>query len=442
MTGSAYRLSLGLLVLLCGSGCSLWQSGKELVFEDQPTVDPAVANRPLGPRTIQERYPFVRFISHPDRTITGVVTVPTGEGDKVVNQLKALCRMDDGAEPPPSADGKSAPINPKLYSQSAGGGVFSAGGIATAKWDGKPGAWVPIEDLVLITGSEVEIEEVLGALDLWYNASPQIEIQATVFDVTNSDLFERGIVQADGQPILEKVDSSTFFKALGGSFPAPSNPGFGAGKGAAGLGGVFRVGFLDSNFQMDAYLQFLKQEGVVDIVASPRVVTRNGVPALIISAETIPFLAPGGVNLGGATNYTVAYKDVGVTLNVIPFLIGSDTLHLVINAEISRLGRDVVIGLDVNSNAITVPSTSRRTATTEVIVRSGTRVVIGGMKLRERRQQTSKIPILGDIPLLGWLFSNESKDTQETTIYFVIEPTVKPVPTIEKIGDIFDPFAK
>jgi hypothetical protein len=424
--------------MLACPACSLWERGKGLVFEEAPPAaletDPASAL----PKTLPERYPYVRFLPHADGTWTALVTVPSGAGAKILARLKSLCTMDDATEPAGGGD------NPKLRLETGGGGVFLTD--ATKKpWEvATPGAnWKDIEDLVLITGLETEVVEVLDAMDLWYNASPQIEIQAAVIDVTNNELFERGIIQADGQPILEKVSSDTFIRALGGAFPSGSNPGFGAGKGASGLGGVFRLGFVNADFELDAYLQFLQQEGVLEITTQPSVVTRNGVAALLKATEDVPFLQPtGNINLAGAVNYAIVNKSVGVTLNVVPFLVGGDTLHLVINAEVSRLGRDFVVGVDANNNSITVPSTTQRTASTEVLVRSGQRVIFGGLRLEEERTQESKIPFLGDIPLIGWLFSNDESVAQETTIYFIIEPTVKPVPTIERIGDIFDPFAK
>lgn len=435
-------LALAVPLLLVGTSCSLWDSSKGLIFEEETPVEPELG-APSAPRTLPERHPFVRFIARADGTWTAIATIPAGAGAKILTRLKALCSMDDATEPRDEA-GILDPNgqNPKLWFEDGGGGVYLAD--ATKKpWETPIGAaWKPVEDLIVITGDEFEVEEVLFALDLWYNSAPQIEIQATVFDVTDTDLFERGIIQADGQPILEKGGSNVFFRALGGNFPSEGNPGFGAGKGTAGLGGVFRVGFIDADFELDAYLQFLKREGVVDIVSQPSVVTRNGVAALLDATERIPYLKPGSVNLGGTVTYNIDYNPAGVRLNVIPFLVGSDTLHLVINAEVSRLGRDFVVGLDANNNALIVPSTTARIASTEVMVRSGQTVVIGGLKLKETRKARAKIPILGDVPLIGWLFSNDSEETQETEIYFVITPIVKPVATIEPIGDIFDPFLK
>lgn len=423
--------------------CSLWESGKGLVFEEEPAAPADDSALSALPKALPERFPFIRFIAHADGSWTAVATVPAGAGAKILTRLQALCTMDDAGEPALGPDG-AAPagaVNSKLWLEEGGGGVYLADATAKPWATTTTAAWKPVEDLILAQGTESEIEEVLNALDLWYNASPQIEIQASVFDVTNNDLFERGVIQADGQPILEKTSTNTFLRALGGNFPSSGNPGFGAGKGSAGLGGVFRVGFIDSDFELDAYLQFLKQEGVVEIVASPSVVTRNGVAAVLDVTEQIPFLRPAtSFSFASATSYAIDFKSAGVKLNVIPFLVGRDTLHLVINAEVSRLGRDFVVGVDSNNNSIKVPSTTTRNASTEVLVRSGQTVVIGGMKLKEIRTTKSKIPFLGDAPLIGWLFSNTSESTQDTEIYFMITPIVKPVPTIEPIGDVFDPF--
>lgn len=419
------------------------EKGKGLVLEPETAPDATPASN--APRTIQERYPFVRFIEHTGGTFTAIITVPTGSGKTLLARLKELVTMDDGYEPAPPPAGEPPRNNPKLWAEDGAGGLYVSD--ATSKpWgtggSGPASSWKPLEDLILVKGTEAEIDEVLDALDLWYNASPQIEIRANVIDITNTDLFERGISQADGKPLLDNTDSGAFVSALGGNFPSNSSPGFGAGKGAAGLGGVFRLGFIDANFKLDAYLQLLEQEGYLDIVSSPSIVTRNGVPALLESTEEVPFLNPGTIAIGGVQTYTVSNKSIGVKLNVVPFLVGKDTIHLVINAEVSRLGRDFVVGLDSGNNPIVVPGTSKRTATTEVLVRSGQRVVIGGLRISEERKSESRIPILGQIPLIGWLFSNESNDISKTDVYFIIEPIVKPVPTIQKIGDIFDPFAK
>ena len=131
-------------------------------------------------------------------------------------------------------------------------------------------------------------------------------------------------------------------------------------------------------------------------------------------------------------------------MHVTPFLIGADTIHLVINVEISRLGQDFVLGVDGEDNQILAPSLNTRKASTEVYVRNGTHVIIGGLRLTEQREIESKIPIIGSIPGIGWLFSSRTTEDVETTVTFMFTPTIKDRPTIGRfgVGDYFDPFDK
>ncbi len=439
--------------------------GCSLVWEEEPAAETTAAAEAGGeagetapadlpPLTLPERYQLIRFLAHEDGTYTAILTVPNGKGAEAVNHLQRLVphlRTPAQLEPPPPAEGQPAPPAPVVGRDVSSVEVVQGGGTAflsalhpgnTAK--AVVGSMDPVEDLLLVRGNDDQIEDVLEALDVWYNAAPQIEIQAAVFEVTNNDLFERGVVQADGKPILQQGSPNVFLKSLGGQFPTAGNPNFvqnvpqsGAGP---GLGGVFKIGFVDSDFELNAYLQFLQQNGVVDIISQPRVVTRNGIPAILSSTEKIPFLNPNSVTFSGTTTFNIQYNDIGVTLNVVPFLIGADTVHLVIQAEVSRLGREFVVGTDGVGNPISVPSTTKRSATTDVFVRSGQKVVIGGLRVEESRISESKVPLLGDLPLLGWLFSNKSEQEIGADIYFVITPVVKPVPTIDPIGDVFSPF--
>jgi type II secretory pathway component GspD/PulD (secretin) len=125
---------------------------------------------------------------------------------------------------------------------------------------------------------------------------------------------------------------------------------------------------------------------------------------------------------------------------VTPFLVGVDTIHLVIDIEVSRLGQDFVIGTDGNNQQIIAPSLNTRKASTEVYVRNGSTVIIGGLKLIETRVSESRIPLLGDLPLLGFLFSSRSKEELDTTVTFMFTPKIKARPSIDPFGDVFDPF--
>lgn len=401
----------------------------------QPGAEPAAAAAPAAPvrpSSLEERYPFVRFIKQGE-LYTGILTVPTKFAATMEAQLRSFCR---------SLQPESGTA--ELTVLTDGGWAFS-GNPKADSWTGPgTGQMKAVEDLLLVRGSRADLEEVLSFVDLFYNGGPQIEIQAEIFEVIDSDAFERGIRPAAASLIqntgtVQPNGAGPFFRGMGGGFPSASDPQFGG----AGPGGVFSLAFVDDDIRVEAFLQLLRTTEGVDVVSRPRVVVRNGVPARLISKEEIPFLSPNAISSQGITGMTLGMKAAGVELYVQPFLMGGDTVHLVVSATASRIGRNFFIGTDTNGNPINVPSINTREAGTSITVRSGQKVVIGGLRLRELRSAESKVPILGDIPFLGWLFSSREDVEVDTEVIFVITPVVKTrAPSISAFTeDIFDPFS-
>ena len=421
------RLVPGVLVvfgILSLNACS--------IFESEPEVPQPIIEEPtfLGPQTFEEEFPYVRIHENEDSSLTAVLTVPATTGPDFKARLMEICACLKAPE------GETPAATLEVVAN--GGKVYSNDLTAKRTPWGTASSFKGVEDLLVATGDEDSLREIFDAVDAWYNSGPQISIEAVVTENLNNDSFERGMTQIAGNPLFQDAQSNSFLRSIGGSFPSPSNP----TPAGSGLGGAFQVGLVDSSFQLDAVLQFLKQKGLVDIVSKPRIVTRNGVTASVESIEEIPFLNVTNVNLNGAATFNIATKEVGVKMYVTPFLVGVDTIHLVIDVEISRLGQDFVIGTDGNNQQIVSPSLNTRKASTEVYVRNGTHVIIGGLQLIEHREIESKVPILGDIPAIGWLFSSRTTENVETTVTFMFTPKIKDRPSIDRfgVGEFFDPF--
>lgn len=398
--------SLMLLGLLTLNACSF--------FEPEPEAPQPIVQEPVfsGPQTFEEEFPFVRMMDHFDGTYTAIVTVPIGSGVHVEKTLKEFATCLNGEE-----------VTAILKLNAASGFVYN--GVNTA-WSGV-GKFDAIEDLLLLTGTEDEIRELFALIDMWYNSGPQIEIQAEVFETRRTEGFLRGIAELADSPIFRDTQNATFLKAISGSFPITS----GAGS--------FEFGLLDSSFEISGVLQLLEQKGWADILSRPRIITRNGVAASVESTENIPFLEIATIAANGVPTYKVGKNPVGITLNVTPFLVGTDTVHLIISVDISRVTGDVQISA-TGTETITAPTTTTRKAKTEVYVRNGESVVIGGLLLSGETANESKTPILGDIPLIGWLFSSRETAKEQTEVFFVIKPILKARPSIDPFGDFYDPF--
>jgi len=305
----------------------------------EATVLETVANQgkaviSAAPLSLEERFPYIRFINRGPDDISAFIVAPVGFGAEMTLRLQEYC---DCLQP------ESGTATIKLISN---GGTYLAGDPKANSWDATP-AMKPVEDILELRGPESAIEEVLFFIDLFFNGGPQIEIQAEIFEITKTDSFQRG-VQPNGA-LIEQLGgvsadgTGPAFRGLGGGFGASGIGDFAS----SGPGGIFSLAFSDDNIQINAFLQILRGMEDVDIVSYPRIVTRNGVPATIDSSEEIPYLKVTSLSSAtGITGLAVADKKAGVSLWVQPFLIGGDTIQMVISVHASRIGRTYEVGTD------------------------------------------------------------------------------------------------
>jgi len=407
--------------LFASCGLPMFADNEEAVVSEEQipfTEIPEIG----APISFQEEFPYLRMTENDDETYSVLLTVPLESGQNLIDRISDSCSFVGG-------EGATSTLELR-----AGQGVVYVGpnivNDTTAKFKG-------IEDLVMARGPESDLRKIIAAVDYWFNSSPQIEIQAEVFETSSALDNERGFVHAT-DPLFSDAQSQTFLKTIGVSFGTSSNP----STSGTGSGMASEISLFDSSFNLGGVVQLLQQEGFVDILSQPRIVTRSGVAAEVSSVQEIPYLRVTGVSLTGANAYALESKEAGIKLIVTPTLVGADTIHMIISVEVSRLGRDFVIGADGQSNPIIAPALNTRRAIDNIYVRNGQYVVIGGLKLKSEKINESKVPFLGDIPLLGWLFSSKETSEEETIVSFVIRPVLKRRPSIEPFGDYFDPYSE
>lgn len=443
---SAFWLCIfSLFLLLAGGGCSTFgpafdQPGPEAVaLAEEEATERAVDNATVRPQNVTEEYPFVRFLRQTDNRLRAMIPVPVDAGKIIVPILLKNC-------PSLTREG-----NPAVIEIEVGYGVSADPGLTPLA---SKAQYMPREDILALAGEDDDIREVLEFIDLYFNSAPQIEIQAQIVEVSNTDAFERGIQDLtfqnlqDGNPFVYPtldgngnpvVDPNTglWSDPTSVSRPGPFLRGFNTDFPFPSAGGGFELAIINKSYILDAFLKLVRTIEGADIVSRPRVVTRNGTAATLSSKERIPYQQFKSINTNGNSAATVGFLDVGVNLKVLPTLLGADTIHLAINAQVSRAGRLVAIAPDVF-----MPATTDRTAQTEVAVRDGQSVVIGGLMLNETRELESRVPLLGAIPLIGWFFSYRSTQTTTSEVFFVITPIIKTrAASIQPFRDIFDPFA-
>ncbi len=167
-----------------------------------------------------------------------------------------------------------------------------------------------------------------------------------------------------------------------------------------------------------ATLKLLKKDGDTRILAKPQIRISSAEKASILIGEKIPLRSNRKVQSDGAETYDYLYQDVGVKLTAEPVINMYDQVTLALGIEISALGS--------NMGTLTDPQYSINTRTTNTVltINDGDSVIIGGLISDEDRSSIQKIPLLGEMPALGKLFSMESSEAIKKDILMTITPVI------------------
>lgn len=179
---------------------------------------------------------------------------------------------------------------------------------------------------------------------------------------------------------------------------------------------------------VSATIHALSSLGKTEILSRPSILTRNSQQATIMVGQSVPIITNSRVvDQTNATINTVQYQDVGIILRVTPFINADGLVEMIVSPEISSLSATTV----PISNTVSSPVIDKRSADTVVVTPSDRTVVIGGLISTEVKDFDSKVPILGDIPLLGYAFKRKQKSTTKTELLIFLTPRV-----IQNPGDL------
>ncbi|MHC4427637.1 MAG: secretin N-terminal domain-containing protein [Planctomycetota bacterium] len=183
-----------------------------------------------------------------------------------------------------------------------------------------------------------------------------------------------------------------------------------------GLFGFLDSSVLDVNVSLNVVLQALHQKTKVRILQQPVVFTADNQEASFFEGQDVPVLSQTQTTSEGTVNESVNYESVGIGLNVRPRITTEGDVDLEINLEVSN----IVPG----QGQFNSPVFDRRETTTQVIIKDQQTIVLSGI-LRELESRIErKIPLLGDIPLLGEVFKSRENTTTTTELLMFIQPTV------------------
>ena len=307
----------------------------------------------------------------------------------------------------------------------------------------------------LIPGENVAVESVDGSLVLKGNVSTALRAEKANALATSIANEAKGKVvnqlsvatpnQVNLRVKIAEV-SRTVLKALGVNWTklngnttfATNNPTTG-GQIAVQNAINFALGPKSAliNMTVDA----LAQEGLLTILAEPNLTATSGQPASFLAGGEFPVPVAGSASNGIAT-ITVAFKEFGIRLDFTPTVIDAQHVSLRVRPEVSQLTNTGAVSVPITANnTVTIPALTVRRAETTLELGSGESFALGGLLSHSLEQDISKVPGLGDIPILGQLFRSSRFQKGETELVIIVTPyLVKPAPTVASLQSPTDGF--
>jgi type IV pilus assembly protein PilQ len=277
----------------------------------------------------------------------------------------------------------------------------------------------PATSNIIVTDSESKIKAIDTFIAEIDRITPQILVEARIYDITSKERLDLGVEWEAGR-------NTSFSSVTGKADGGPRNPFFMSGFEGATTNtetamGAIRFGFLNSSIDIDVMLTAQEEHIQAKLLANPRILVLDNERAVIKIISEIPYQEISESSGGGQVSST-EFREVGVELEVTPHLTRDDVIRLQLKPKFSVKAQDVTLG--TTNNTFPVPVIDRREADTSLLVQDGQTIVLGGLRKKDISIQHNKVPLLGDIPILGALFKFEGEDAVNSELMVFVTPHI------------------
>jgi len=299
---------------------------------------------------------------------------------------------------------------------------------------------------IIVVADQATSEQISNVIANLDRPKPQVLIKVVFLQVQLDNSLDLGVEGgyvnngSQGNPSVSAANIfgltglntvATNFSALGqpfgSGFPVP-------GTSTLSEGGLYQV--LGENYQ--ATIRALAQQGKAQVLSRPSILARDGQPATILVGQQVPLVTGISYETVGANTVpinNVTYTPVGIQINVTPYVSAENYVEMIVTPQDSEIDPTLTEPIGGGVNA---PVIDTRSADTVVITPDGQTVVIGGLMENDKESTTSKIPLLGDIPLLGALFRSTSTSDNKDELMIFMTPHIVHAP-MELAGTVNPP---
>ena len=283
---------------------------------------------------------------------------------------------------------------------------------------------------LIINATPDEFKEIFAIIKQLDTVRPQVLIEAKIIELNAENNWgfgidwslggESGINQFGGSSVMGSIPSYSSPSGLDKTIVTPLTQ------------GAFSLGYLaDSSILNYALLSASAYDQNINILSTPHILTIDNQEAEINVAEEIAIPTNTRISDDDTVYYTYEYKSVGIKLKLTPHITKGDKITMELLVEVNS-----VLGETSYTSAGTIipPDLGKRDVKTKVSVKNGMTIVVGGLMRSQKTESETKVPVLGDIPLLGWFFKNKSVENTKTNLLIFITPRI--VTDLAKIKEV------
>ena len=363
---------------------------------------------------------LIELLDVPSAEAQGRINVYFLENADATDLAKVLDGMIKGIKPQQQIAG-AAPVTP-----------FEAPGGITITPD-------KASNSLIIVASPSDQQSLLQVIKQLDKRRRQVYVEAMIVEATMDKLRNLGVKwratakSSSGAPIaiggfgtITQTDLQNVLQGL-------------EGASIGGLGNFLNVPFttigtdgtpVTSTLTVPGYAALFSLEDfkdAINVLSTPQILTSDNKEAEIIVGENVPFVSQSQTGVATSTSIlnSIVRQDIGIILRITPQITEGDHVKLDIYQEISSVkgGQSDQVTISVG------PTITKRSTKTSVVVKDSQTVVIGGLMQETDEEQVTKMPILGDIPVLGWLFKQMNVTRNKTNLLVFLTPSVVKEPT-------------
>ena len=287
--------------------------------------------------------------------------------------------------------------------------------------------------LVIVASPEAFqiLQQVINKLDI---RRKQVFVEVVIMEMASEDTMDLGMSYHTGIP----GDSAT---GVVSSQVGPSSLGIStdllSGVAMGVYGDQIVIPSSTGDITIPAFgvvVSALQANSSVNILSTPNIMTLDNEEAEIVVGRNVPFPTSQGRDSNNNPIISFQREDVAITLKVTPQINESDYVTMEVYQEVTEIEESAASGSDLVASG--GPTTSKRTADTTVLVKDNQTVVIGGLMSTTETEVETKVPVLGDLPLVGVLFRSKSTTTRKTNLLIFLTPHV--IDTPEDLQEVYE----